>query len=117
MGRRQDPRRRGAAARGRRRTRRGRGERSDPPTDGAIDVTEPPLPDDEPPYPDDEPPYAPPQPSPPRAQSGVPQDPASAAPSRQPVGGGERYGEAVVRQVLGASFVREEPYEPPTRFS
>lgn len=88
-----------------------------PPTDGAIDVTEPPLPDDEPPYPDDEPPYAPPQPSPPRAQSGVPQDPASAAPSRQPVGGGERYGEAVVRQVLGASFVREEPYEPPTRFS
>ncbi|MET2010308.1 DNA polymerase III subunit gamma and tau [Microbacterium chocolatum] len=31
--------------------------------------------------------------------------------------GVERYGEAVVRQVLGATFVREEPYEPPTRFS
>src|SRR5690606_25366586 len=30
--------------------------------------------------------------------------------------GVERYGEAVVRQVLGATFVREEPYEPPTRF-
>ncbi|WP_243074009.1 DNA polymerase III subunit gamma and tau [Microbacterium sp. SS28] len=29
----------------------------------------------------------------------------------------QRYGEAVVRQVLGATFVREEPYEPPTRFS
>jgi len=28
-----------------------------------------------------------------------------------------RYGEAVVRQVLGARFVREEPFEAPTRFS
>lgn len=32
-------------------------------------------------------------------------------------GGVQRYGEAVVRQVLGATFVREEPYEPPTRFN
>ncbi|QIG39940.1 DNA polymerase III subunit gamma and tau [Microbacterium sp. 4R-513] len=32
-------------------------------------------------------------------------------------GGPQRYGEAVVRQVLGATFIREEPYEPPTRFS
>ncbi|MET0735709.1 MAG: DNA polymerase III subunit gamma and tau [Microbacterium sp.] len=31
--------------------------------------------------------------------------------------GVQRYGEAVVRQVLGATFIREEPYEPPTRFS
>ncbi|MFB8145497.1 DNA polymerase III subunit gamma and tau [Microbacterium sp. NPDC056003] len=31
--------------------------------------------------------------------------------------GVQRYGEAVVRQMLGATFVREEPYEPPTRFS
>ena len=31
--------------------------------------------------------------------------------------GVQRYGEAVVRQVLGATFVREEPYEAPTRFS
>lgn len=31
--------------------------------------------------------------------------------------GVQRYGEAVIRQVLGATFVREEPYEPPTRFS
>ena len=30
---------------------------------------------------------------------------------------GQKYGEAVVRQVLGATFVRDEPYEPPTRFS
>lgn len=31
--------------------------------------------------------------------------------------GVQRYGEAVIRQVLGATFVREEPYQPPTRFS
>ncbi|MCC2031035.1 DNA polymerase III subunit gamma and tau [Microbacterium allomyrinae] len=31
--------------------------------------------------------------------------------------GVQRYGEAVVRQMLGATFVGEEPYEPPTRFS
>lgn len=31
--------------------------------------------------------------------------------------GVQRVGEAVVRQVLGATFVREEPYEPPTRFN
>ncbi|MFT4282042.1 MAG: DNA polymerase III subunit gamma and tau, partial [Microbacterium sp.] len=40
------------------------------------------------------------------------------APSRAPRSGGiERVGEAVVRQMLGATFVREEPYTPPTRFS
>lgn len=33
------------------------------------------------------------------------------------IGDSQRYGEAVVRQVLGATFVREESYEPPTRFS
>jgi DNA polymerase-3 subunit gamma/tau len=33
------------------------------------------------------------------------------------VGGVQRYGEAVIRQVLGATFLREEPYEPPTRFA
>ncbi|MET0297450.1 MAG: DNA polymerase III subunit gamma and tau [Microbacterium sp.] len=32
-------------------------------------------------------------------------------------GGVQRVGEAVVRQVLQATFVREEPYSPPTRFS
>ena len=31
--------------------------------------------------------------------------------------GVQRYGEPVVRQVLGGRFVREEPYEPPTRFN
>ncbi|KJL41403.1 DNA polymerase III subunit gamma and tau [Microbacterium trichothecenolyticum] len=48
--------------------------------------------------------------------------PPTVAPPLTPVvttrnGGVQRYGEAVVRQVLGATFVREEPYEPPTRFS
>ncbi|MFT4235247.1 MAG: DNA polymerase III subunit gamma and tau [Microbacterium sp.] len=30
--------------------------------------------------------------------------------------GVQRFGEAVVRQVLGARFLHEEPYDPPTRF-
>ncbi|HET8926726.1 MAG TPA: DNA polymerase III subunit gamma and tau [Microbacterium sp.] len=47
-----------------------------------------------------------------------PADPGATAPatSLRTSPGLERYGEAVVRQVLGARFVREEPYEPPTRF-
>ena len=40
--------------------------------------------------------------------------PGAARPPRS--GGIERVGEAVVRQMLGATFVREEPYTPPTRF-
>ena len=52
------------------------------------------------------PPLATPTPEPPAA---------GRAPRRE--GGVQRYGEAVVRQVLGATFVREEPYEEPTRFS
>ncbi|HKT55388.1 MAG TPA: DNA polymerase III subunit gamma and tau, partial [Microbacterium sp.] len=51
-----------------------------------------------------------------------PQPEASAASrdtaSRRPATNGiQRYGEAVVRQMLGATFVREEPYETGTRFS
>jgi DNA polymerase-3 subunit gamma/tau len=46
---------------------------------------------------------------------GVP--PTRAKPATTRDDGVQRYGEAVVRQVLGATFVREEPYEPPTRFS
>ncbi|MDT3330165.1 DNA polymerase III subunit gamma and tau [Microbacterium sp. KSW-18] len=39
-------------------------------------------------------------------------------PPRGPRPGGiERVGEAAVRQLLGARFVREEPYTPPTRFN
>ncbi|MDR6168945.1 DNA polymerase-3 subunit gamma/tau [Microbacterium paludicola] len=38
---------------------------------------------------------------------------SNAVPAR---GGIERYGEAVVRQMLGATFVREEPFTSPTRF-
>ncbi|MGV2900934.1 DNA polymerase III subunit gamma and tau [Microbacterium sp. AGC62] len=110
-----------------------------PPSDGAVDRDEPPLPgDDEAPAFDDEPPYdpsyepplsrqpAPREPVPPRAapqQQPAPQaQRAAAAPpvviERAPsVGGVQRYGEAVIRQVLGATFLREEPYEPPTRFN
>ena len=43
--------------------------------------------------------------------------PMPSSPSRTARQGSQRYGEAVVRQVLHARFVREEPYEPPTRFS
>jgi len=41
--------------------------------------------------------------------------PQSPAPRSAP--GVQRYGEAVIRQVLDAKFVREEPYEAPTRFN
>lgn len=44
--------------------------------------------------------------------------PPVVAPRLPPSAGGiQRYGEAVVRQVLDATFVREEPYAPPTRFN
>lgn len=99
-----------------------------PPSDGAVDRDEPPLPgDDDAPAFDDEPPYDPSyEPPAPRQAPTAPPTPqvqrAAAAPpaviERTPsVGGVQRYGEAVIRQVLGATFVREEPYEPPTRFS
>ncbi|WP_424447824.1 DNA polymerase III subunit gamma and tau [Microbacterium arborescens] len=42
--------------------------------------------------------------------------PTSERASAPPRGGIERYGEAVVRQILGATFVREEPFTSPTRF-
>ncbi len=57
------------------------------------------------------------------AAADVPVPPVVAPPllggaaTRAASAGTQRYGEAVVRQVLGARFVREEPYEPPTRFS
>ncbi len=38
-------------------------------------------------------------------------------PLQRTPGGSQRYGEAVVRQVLGARFVREEPHNPGARFS
>lgn len=55
-------------------------------------------------------PSAPAAPAPAPAQATPEPEAAAARP------GVDRYGEAVVRQVLGARFVREEPYEPPTRF-
>ncbi len=98
-----------------------------PPSDGAVDRDAPPLPgDDEAPAYDDEPPYDPSY-EPPVARQAQPersapvQRTATAPPvviERTPTAGGvQRYGEAVIRQVLGATFLREEPYEPPTRFS
>lgn len=101
-----------------------------PPVDGAVIDDEPPPYDDEPPYD----PYAHPAPGISASSTG-PAQPEASAPRRAPDAGRasqsspavverrsaphgvERYGEAVVRQVLGATFVREEPYEPPTRFS
>ncbi|WP_182254082.1 DNA polymerase III subunit gamma and tau [Microbacterium esteraromaticum] len=113
-----------------------------PPHDGDIDA--PPAPDDYPPY-DDEPPYDPeydeprsapsaatsaPTPAPSRVPAPAPaatqQAPARpslrevppAPPSRPMASDGvERRGEAVIRQVLGAKFIREEPYQPPSRFN
>ncbi|BFM26000.1 DNA polymerase III subunit gamma and tau [Microbacterium sp. che218] len=44
--------------------------------------------------------------------------PPVVVPRMPPLGGGvQRYGEAVVRQMLGATYVRDEPYEPPMRFN
>ncbi len=44
--------------------------------------------------------------------------PARGRPAHGPAQRGvQRYGEAVVRQMLGATYVRDEPYEPPTRFN
>ncbi|MGB3733188.1 DNA polymerase III subunit gamma and tau [Microbacterium sp.] len=106
-----------------------------PPADGAVDT---PPEDDYPPF-DEEPPYDPAYDAPvpdaggsrgprqaptaaPVRQAPVRQAPARQAPAptvsahRAASDGVERRGEAVIRQVLGAKFLREEPYEPPTRF-
>ncbi|KYJ97511.1 DNA polymerase III subunit gamma and tau [Microbacterium sp. CH1] len=107
-----------------------------PPADGRVDRDEPPLPgDDDAPAFDEEPPYDPAYeppapydrpPSPRATPAAAPQAAARTAPAAAPpvvvernpaAGGVQRYGEAVIRQVLGATFLREEPYEPPTRFS
>lgn len=107
-----------------------------PPADGRIDRDEPPLPgDDDAPAFDEEPPYDPAYeppapydrpPSPRATPAAAPQAAARTAPAAAPpvvvertpaAGGVQRYGEAVIRQVLGATFLREEPYEPPARFS
>ncbi len=104
-----------------------------PPSDGVIDRDEPPLPgDDEAPAYDDEPPYDPsyeppadpsvsrgaaPDRSAPQTQRTAVATPPVVIERSPSVGGVQRYGEAVIRQVLGATFLREEPYEPPTRFS
>ena len=89
------------------------------PRDGLADVDDAPLPNDDDAPPEDEPPYQ--EAQPPARPAAAPPTPvqsyaAPAVTERSP-GGVQRYGEAVVRQVLGATFVREEPYEPPTRFA
>src|SRR5690606_37603360 len=110
-----------------------------PPVDGRIDAAPH---DDYPPF-DDEPPYDPeydgpgvddvrsaPAPRSAPASKSAPASPAPRTATRQPerpapavrtrpagADGVERRGEAVIRQVLGAKFLREEPYQPPTRFN
>ncbi|WP_417511079.1 DNA polymerase III subunit gamma and tau [Microbacterium sp.] len=98
------------------------------PQDGLVDTDDGPLPSDDDAPPEDEPPYqaspsasSAPSASPAARPATAPQASAQsysapAVTERSP-GGVQRYGEAVVRQVLGATFVREEPYEPPTRFA
>jgi len=103
----------------------------EPPVDGVVDDVPPPSDDDYPPF-DDEPPYDPMFDGPASAPSRPAARPQAASPTAErarraaaPVvtarsaapEGVQRYGEAVVRQVLGATFVREEPYQPPTRFN
>ncbi|MCW4385182.1 DNA polymerase III subunit gamma and tau [Salinibacterium sp. SYSU T00001] len=81
--------------------------------------------DDEPPF-DDEPPYDPEYdtvpPAPSRVPAPAPSRPAGHGPAAGgPSGGGpatggplasQKYGEAVVRQVLGATFIEEQPHTP-----
>ncbi|GGH43226.1 DNA polymerase III subunit gamma and tau [Microbacterium album] len=51
------------------------------------------------------------------ARAAAPQAPAVTVQRRViQTDGVQRYGEAVVRQILEARFLHEEPYEPPTRF-
>ncbi|MET0976516.1 MAG: DNA polymerase III subunit gamma and tau, partial [Leifsonia sp.] len=78
---------------------------------------EPPFDDVPPPF-DDEPPFEPPVPEEPstpqyetRQQSAPPRGGRPAAP-----GNGQRYGESVVREVLGATFLEEQPHTPATGF-
>ncbi|MCR2812741.1 DNA polymerase III subunit gamma and tau [Microbacterium sp. zg.Y1090] len=72
-----------------------------------ADAVAPSMPDDEPDL-DDVPPPPDDLPVPPVV---VTSRPIATRP------GVERYGEPVIRQMLGATFVREEPYSPPTRFN
>jgi DNA polymerase-3 subunit gamma/tau len=57
---------------------------------------------------------------PPEPAEAIAPGPAPSAPTVQArriaPEGVQRYGEAVVRQMLGATFLHEEPYEPATRF-
>lgn len=90
--------------------------------DGEVipDSDIPPDEDDAPPPPDDEAPVPPRAPvaveRPTDARPDAPRS-ASSRPAAARTNHIERVGEAVVRQVLGATFVREEPHTAPTRFS
>jgi len=80
--------------------------------EGEVILDDGPPPDDEDEVP---PPIDADAPVPPRGPVSVerPDRPAARAPRTHGI---ERVGEAVIRQVLGGTFVREEPYTPPTRF-
>lgn len=53
------------------------------------------------------------------ARTGAPQSASARPTGRQPVhpAASTRYGESVVRELLGASFIEEQPHTPPTRFN
>lgn len=83
---------------------------------------EPPADDEQ--WPEELPPDDLPEPEPvvdaaPATPQPVEPKPAPAAPpvSRaHTAAGAERYGEAVIREILGAELIGEEPYDSPTRF-
>lgn len=62
--------------------------------------------------------------APPDGPVTTPASPQAAPPSARPTGrqpahpaASTRYGESVVRELLGASFIEEQPHTPPTRFN
>ncbi|KQQ92628.1 DNA polymerase III subunit gamma/tau [Leifsonia sp. Leaf325] len=101
------------------------------PAAAAPSDDEPPFDDVPPPF-DDEPPYDPGLPEDPGPRyDTAPQRPAPAASQQQgarqqgaqqsargqrPAAPGQRYGESVVREVLGATFLEEQPHTPKTGF-
>ncbi|KQX05640.1 MULTISPECIES: DNA polymerase III subunit gamma and tau [unclassified Leifsonia] len=83
---------------------------------------EPPFNDVPPPF-DDEPPYDPGLPDDPGPRydarpAAAPRQQTAPAPARgqRPAAPGQRYGESVVREVLGATFLEEQPHTPKTGF-
>lgn len=82
---------------------------------GAVEAEPPPMTDADAPASDDEAPQDAPHDASPPAAAAAPAAPAPAPePAAHPAdaGGRQRYGEAVVREVLNATFLSEEVLEP-----